>query len=530
MAGRHQAKRFRFDRDGGAEDHNKILPSAVVHVRGLLDGVVEVDLMEALQDFGNISCVMLMPRRKQALVEFEDIDGACSCVNYAADNPIYVAGQLAYICFSTSQKIARPDDDDSKSNNVLLINIANSIYPINTDVLYTICNPCGPVHRIVIFRKNGIQAMVEFDSVQSAQKAKASLNGADIYSGCCTLKIEYAKPTRLNVFKNDADTWDYVNPNPGRPDPPNKRSRPPALLGDAPSGFGHGYPPSAYHGFYDEDDDYAPPHHYEGRGMGPPPPPPPVGGSRRGPPSRRYTPQYGAPPPPPPPHADYGPLADSPVLIVYGLDTKKMNPDKVFSIFCLYGNVHKVKFLKSKPGAAMVEMGDGFAVDRALTCLNTENFLFDQHINVCVSKQKVIVPGQSFELEDGSCSFKDYSTNRNNRFTNMKQAAKNRIQKPNNMLHFFSAPPAITEEIFYQISDKVDVKKPKSIIFFSGKTGSKGNQAGSKGYQGEKSSSGLLEYESKSDAFEALVMLNHYRLKNPDGPDLFTLKLCFSTA
>lgn len=144
------------------------------------------------------------------------------------------------------------------------------------DVLYTICNNCGPVQRIVIFRKNGVQAMVEypfcwgkpgcdlnrvylvkyrggsrvtgehvdwdtitertamtvqslkvsfsqaetvigwmmkgrkstgsgnwsavasltvatFDSVQSAQRAKASLNGADIYSGCCTLKIEYAK-------------------------------------------------------------------------------------------------------------------------------------------------------------------------------------------------------------------------------------------------------------------------------------------------------------------------------------------------
>lgn len=101
-----------------------------------------------------------------------------------------------------------------------------------------------------------------FDSVQSAQRAKASLNGADIYSGCCTLKIEYAKvtlstiakekmhfqnstdpcfdfwkvftessgimnknhnflcilqPTRLNVFKNDQDTWDYTNPNLGGP-------------------------------------------------------------------------------------------------------------------------------------------------------------------------------------------------------------------------------------------------------------------------------------------------------------------------
>lgn len=30
------------------------------------------------------------------------------------------------------------------------------------DVLYTICNNCGPVQRIVIFRKNGVQSMVEY--------------------------------------------------------------------------------------------------------------------------------------------------------------------------------------------------------------------------------------------------------------------------------------------------------------------------------------------------------------------------------
>lgn len=40
---------------------------------------------------------------------------------------------------------------------------------------------------------NSLTLVLTFDSVQSAQRAKASLNGADIYSGCCTLKIEYAK-------------------------------------------------------------------------------------------------------------------------------------------------------------------------------------------------------------------------------------------------------------------------------------------------------------------------------------------------
>ncbi|NXH49119.1 HNRPL protein, partial [Dicaeum eximium] len=142
-----------------------------------------------------------MPKKRQALVEFEDILGACNAVNYAADNQIYFAGHPAFVNYSTSQKISRPgDSDDARGvNNVLLFTILNPIYSITTDVLYTICNPCGPVQRIVIFRKNGVQAMVEFldaggfDSVQSAQRAKASLNGADIYSGCCTLKIEYAK-------------------------------------------------------------------------------------------------------------------------------------------------------------------------------------------------------------------------------------------------------------------------------------------------------------------------------------------------
>ncbi|NWT63103.1 HNRPL protein, partial [Erythrocercus mccallii] len=137
-----------------------------------------------------------MPKKRQALVEFEDILGACNAVNYAADNQIYFAGHPAFVNYSTSQKISRPGDSDDAR-----------------DVLYTICNPCGPVQRIVIFRKNGVQAMVEYPGIRDAQRAKASLNGADIYSGCCTLKIEYAKPSRLNVFKNDQDTWDYTNPN-----------------------------------------------------------------------------------------------------------------------------------------------------------------------------------------------------------------------------------------------------------------------------------------------------------------------------
>uniref|UniRef100_A0A3P9J3P9 Heterogeneous nuclear ribonucleoprotein L n=1 Tax=Oryzias latipes TaxID=8090 RepID=A0A3P9J3P9_ORYLA len=422
------------------DDPHKPLPSPVVHIRGLVDGVMEADLVEALQEFGAVSYVVMMPKKRQALVEYEDVNASCNAVTFAAENQVYIAGHPAFINYSTSQKISRPgDSDDTRSvNNVLLLTILNPIYPITTDVLYTICNNCGPVQRIVIFRKNGVQAM-------SAQRAKASLNGADIYSGCCTLKIEYAKPTRLNVFKNDQDTWDYTNPN---------------LSG----------PQGSYHAYNDDD-------------TGPPPP-------------------------------DYGPHADSPVLMVYGLEPSKINADKVFNIFCLYGNVERVKFMKSKPGAAMVEMGDCYSVDRAITHLNN-NFLFGQKLNVCVSKQQAIVPGQSYQLEDNTSSFKDFHGSRNNRFTSPEQAAKNRIQHPSNVLHFFNAQPDISEETFSQICEELGIKSPASVKLFTGKS--------------ERSSSGLLEWESINDAMEALAMINHYQMKNPSGPYPYTLKLCFST-
>ena len=44
-------------------------------------------------------------------------------------------------------------------------------------------------------------------NVDMARAAKEGLDGADIYSGCCTLKIEYAKVSRyiwieLNIHKS----------------------------------------------------------------------------------------------------------------------------------------------------------------------------------------------------------------------------------------------------------------------------------------------------------------------------------------
>lgn len=64
-----------------------------------------------------------------------------------------------------------------------------------------------------------------------------------------------------------------------------------------------------------------------------------MGPPLRGRGGRSYGPGYGPPPPPP---GEYGAHAESPVVMVYGLDPMKMNADRVFNIFCLYGNVERV--------------------------------------------------------------------------------------------------------------------------------------------------------------------------------------------
>jgi hypothetical protein len=84
-------------------------------------------------------------------------------------------------------------ENGKDENNVLLFNIMNPIYPITVEVIHRICTPFGKVARIVILRKNGIQAMVEFDDVKSAIEAKEELQGADIYTDCCTIHVDFSK-------------------------------------------------------------------------------------------------------------------------------------------------------------------------------------------------------------------------------------------------------------------------------------------------------------------------------------------------
>lgn len=54
-------------------------------------------------------------------------------------------------------------ENRNEDNPVLFFSIHDAQYPINVEVMHTICSPFGNVLRVVIFRKNGVQAMVEYE-------------------------------------------------------------------------------------------------------------------------------------------------------------------------------------------------------------------------------------------------------------------------------------------------------------------------------------------------------------------------------
>ncbi|ETE67032.1 Heterogeneous nuclear ribonucleoprotein L-like protein, partial [Ophiophagus hannah] len=372
----------RFVWDAGGS-HHKVSVSPVVHVRGLCESVVEADLVEALEKFGTICYVMMMPFKRQALVEFEDIESAKKCVTFAADEP----------------------------------------------------------------------------------------------------------PTRLNVIRNDNDSWDYTKPYLGRRDRGKGRQRQ-AILGEHPSSFRHdGY---GSHG-----------------------PLLPLPSRYRM--ASRDTPELVAYPLPQASSSYmHGGNPSGSVVMVSGLHQQKMNCSRVFNLFCLYGNIEKVKFMKTIPGTALVEMGDEYAVERAVTHLNNVK-LFGKRLNVCVSKQHSVVPSQIFELEDGTSSYKDFAMSKNNRFTSAGQASKNIIQPPSCVLHYYNVPLCVTEETFVKLCDDHEVLSFIKYKVFDPKPSAK-------------TLSGLLEWECKTDAVEALTVLNHYQIRVPNGSNPYTLKLCFSTS
>ncbi|XP_010442873.1 PREDICTED: polypyrimidine tract-binding protein homolog 2 isoform X1 [Camelina sativa] len=123
---------------------------------------------------------------------------------------------------STGQVIVGVDGKKMEpESNVLLASIENMQYAVTLDVLHMVFAAFGEVQKIAMFDKNGgLQALIQYQDVQTAMVAKEALEGHCIYDGgFCKLHITYSRHTDLSIKVNNDRSRDYTMPNPPVPMP-----------------------------------------------------------------------------------------------------------------------------------------------------------------------------------------------------------------------------------------------------------------------------------------------------------------------
>ncbi|EDS28948.1 polypyrimidine tract binding protein [Culex quinquefasciatus] len=225
-------------------------PSRVVHIRNIPNESSEVDVMHLGVPFGRVTNVLVLKGKNQAFLEMADESAATSMVTMFTATPPIVRGRTVYVQFSnhrelkTDQNHTATDLTQSPTgsplplaldhantnsttagtganvggnaggpNTVLRVIVESLLYPVSLDILYQIFQRFGKVLKIVTFTKNNsFQALIQYPDATTAQHAKQTLDGQNIYNGCCTLRIDNSKLTSLNVKYNNDKSRDYTNP------------------------------------------------------------------------------------------------------------------------------------------------------------------------------------------------------------------------------------------------------------------------------------------------------------------------------
>ncbi|XP_019243145.1 PREDICTED: polypyrimidine tract-binding protein homolog 3-like isoform X3 [Nicotiana attenuata] len=339
-------------------------PSKVIHVRNVGHEISENDLLQLFQPFGVITKLVMLRAKNQALLQMQDVPSAVKALQFYTNVQPSIRGRNVYVQFSSHQELTTMDQNTQgrgdEPNRILLVTIHHMLYPITVDVLHQVFSPHGFVEKIVTFQKSaGFQALIQFQLQQSAVSARNSLQGRNIYDGCCQLDIQFSNLDELQVNYNNERSRDFTNPNL----PSEQKGK------SSQQGYGDMYS-------------------FQGAGA----------------------------------HAGGFP--------------QRIDEDKLFNLFSLYGNIIRIKILRNKPDHALVQMGDGFQAELAVHFLKGA-ILFDKRLEVNFSKHPNITTGPDTH---------DYSNSNLNRFN--RNAAKNYRYccSPTKMIHLSSLPQDVTEE------------------------------------------------------------------------------------
>uniref|UniRef100_A0A3B4G104 Polypyrimidine tract binding protein 3 n=1 Tax=Pundamilia nyererei TaxID=303518 RepID=A0A3B4G104_9CICH len=462
------------------------VPSRVLHLRQLPPDVSEQEVLSLALPFGRVSQLITLKTKNQAFLEMASEEAAVTMVNYYTSATPSIRSQPVYIQYSTHRELKTDNMTNQRAqatlqamnagavhsgnmasggegrgiapgqSPVLRIIVENLFYPVTLEVLQQIFSKFGSVLKIITFtRNNQFQALLQFSDTVHAQHAKATLDGQNIYNGCCTLRIDFSKLSVLNVKYNNDKSRDFT-----RADLPSGELEPAATFGVALPPYGAAAFPPTFH-------------QHTGLSMAP------VPGSLVSHP--RVSLQMA----PPAVHS---------VLLVSNLNPEVRGHTFLFHVFSgVYGDVQRVKILFNKKENALVQMSDATQAQLAMSHLNGQR-LHGNVIRVTLSKHPVVQLPRGGAGQEEQALTRDFSGSALHRFKKPGSKNFNNIFPPSATLHLSNIPSSVSEEALKDLFS-LNGFAVKAFKFFQ-----------------KDRKMALMQLASVEEAIEALIALHDHQL------------------
>uniref|UniRef100_A0A672IUS8 Polypyrimidine tract-binding protein 1 n=1 Tax=Salarias fasciatus TaxID=181472 RepID=A0A672IUS8_SALFA len=443
------------------------VPSRVVHVRKLPNDINEAEVIGLGLPFGKVTNLLMLKGKNQAFLELNSEECAQTMVSYYSSVTPVIRNHPIYMQYSTHKELKTDNSPnqvraqaalqavnalhgggmgtmaisaDASSmgggaqSPVLRVIVENLFYPVTLDVLHQIFSKFGTVLKIITFTKNNqFQALIQYADAMTAQHAKLSLDGQNIYNACCTLRISFSKLTSLNVKYNNDKSRDYT-----RPDLPTADSQPsldpqtmaaaafaaPGIISASPYGGAHAFPPT-----------FA----IQQAGLSVPGIPSALaslGVSHTGmAAAAAAASRLGL--------SGLTATGGHNVLLVSNLNPESVTPHCLFILFGVYGDVMRVKILFNKKENALIQMSDGTQAQLAMSHLNGQR-LHGRAMRVTLSKHTTVQLPREGHEDQGLT--KDFSNSPLHRFKKPGSKNYSNIFPPSATLHLSNIPPSVVED------------------------------------------------------------------------------------
>uniref|UniRef100_A0A3Q2QD36 Polypyrimidine tract binding protein 3 n=1 Tax=Fundulus heteroclitus TaxID=8078 RepID=A0A3Q2QD36_FUNHE len=458
------------------------IPSPVLHLRQLPVDISEQEVVALALPFGRVSKLITLRTKNQAFLEMASEEAAVTMVNYYASAPPTIRNQTVFIQYSNHRELKTDNLTNQRAlqaintaavhsgnmtsadgrglvpapSAVLRIIVENLFYPVTLEVLQQIFSKFGSVLKIITFtRNNQFQALLQFSDAVYAQHAKASLDGQNIYNGCCTLRIDFSKLSALNVKYNNDKSRDFT-----RADLPTGELEPAATAfggwSTLPPYGAAAFPPT-FHQHTGESHDLQ------------------VGGANR---SRCHT------------AADQW---EHSFVTRVCFSPQRVSPHCLFILFGVYGDVQRVKILFNKKENALVQMSDATQAQLAMSHLNGQR-LHGNVIRVTLSKHPVVQLPRGGAGQEEQTLTQDFAGSALHRFKKPGSKNFNNIFPPSATLHLSNIPSSVSED---SLKDLFSARgfSVKAFKFFQ-----------------KDRKMALLQLASVEEAIEALIALHDHQL------------------